>query len=217
MCIVFPDLITGLLFRPFQPWCNCYGSNRCWTFFLANPAANTGFPDRGPEVFLTGIRMGPGDKNNCFFIFNRAFLKTDLTGLLRLTGRLWREEADIENLRIIGYRNVWYRFHPAEADVIVPVSLNSLSTMDKAFTDCYLSQVEASFPSYMYDGKFSILAEKIWIDQMKHVQLLLGKNYFYENESARLRGAHGLLYYRDMDIDTFLDQARKLEKSTEGF
>ena len=161
--------------------------------------------------------MGPGDKNNCFFIFNRAFLKTDLTGLLRLTGRLWREEADIENLRIIGYRNVWYRFHPAEADVIVPVSLNSLSTMDKAFTDCYLSQVEASFPSYMYDGKFSILAEKIWIDQMKHVQLLLGKNYFYENESARLRGAHGLLYYRDMDIDTFLDQARKLEKSTEGF
>lgn len=131
--------------------------------------------------------------------------------------RIWREEEDIEHLRIIGYRNVWYRFHPAEADVIVPVSLNSLATMDKSFTDCYLSQVEASFPSYMYDGKFSTLAQQIWIDQMKHVQLLLGKNFFYENESPRLRAAHGLLFYRDMDIDTFLLEARELEKSTEGF
>ena len=131
--------------------------------------------------------------------------------------RLWRKEADIENLRIIGYRNVWYRFHPAEADVIVPVSLNSLATMDRSFTDCYLSQVEASFPSYLCDGKFSTLAQEIWIEQMKHVQLLLGKNFFYENESPRLRGAHGLLYYRDMDIDTFLKEARELEKSTEGF
>jgi glucosamine-6-phosphate deaminase len=131
--------------------------------------------------------------------------------------RLWRKEVDIEHLRIIGYRNVWYRFHPAEADVIVPVSLNSLSTMDKAFTDCYLSQVEASFPSYLCDGKFSTLAQQIWIDQMKHVQLLLGKNFFYENPSPRIRAAHGLVFYRDMDIDTFLLEARELEKSTEGF
>jgi len=131
--------------------------------------------------------------------------------------RLWRKEDDIEYLRIIGYRNVWYRFHPAEADVIMPVSLNSLATMDKSFSDCYLSQVEASFPSYMWDGKFSTLAEKIWIDQMKHVQLLLGKNFFYENDSPRLRGAHGLVFYRDMNIDTFLEEARELEKSTEGF
>lgn len=131
--------------------------------------------------------------------------------------RLWREEEDIENLRIIGYRNVWYQFHPAEADVVVPVSLNSLATMDKSFTDCYLSQVAASFPSYQCDGKFSTLAQEIWIEQMEHVQLLLGKNFFYENESPRLRGAHGLVFYRDMDIDTFLVEARELEKSTEGF
>jgi glucosamine-6-phosphate deaminase len=131
--------------------------------------------------------------------------------------RLWRKEADIEQLRIIGYRNVWHRFHPAEADVIFPISLNSLSVMEEAFTDCYLSQVEASFPSYLHDGKFSTLTQQIWIDQMKHVQLMLGKNYFYENELPAIRSAHGLLFYRSMDIDTFLSQARELEKSTEGF
>ena len=130
--------------------------------------------------------------------------------------RLWRKEEDLSDLRIIGYRNVWYRFHPSEADVIVPVSLNSLAILDEAFTDCYLSQVEASFPSYMLDGKFSTLSQQIWIEQMKQIQLLLGKNFFYENPSPRLRAAHGLLYFKMMDVDTFLSQARELEKSMEG-
>ena len=130
--------------------------------------------------------------------------------------RMWGKEEDISGLKIIGYRNVWYRFHPAEADVIVPVSLNSLAILDEAFTDCYLSQVNASFPSYLLDGKFSTLSQQIWIDQMKQVQLLLGKDYFYENPSPRLRASHGLLLFKRMDVDTFLKQARDLEKSMEG-
>jgi glucosamine-6-phosphate deaminase len=131
--------------------------------------------------------------------------------------RMWSKEEDLSKLRIIGYRNVWYRFHPAEADVIVPVSLNSLAILDETFTDCYLSQVEASFPSYLLDGKFSTLAQQIWIDQMKHIQLLLGKNFFYENPSPRIRAAHGLIFLKEMNVDTFLKQARELEKSMEGF
>ncbi len=131
--------------------------------------------------------------------------------------RLWKEETDVSNLRILGYRNVWYRFHPADADVIVPVSLNSLAILEEAFSDCYLSQVDAPFPSYMLDGKFSTLAREIWIQQMKHVQLLLGKTFFYENDLPRIRAAHGLLFFKEMDVDTFLEQARELEKSMEGF
>jgi glucosamine-6-phosphate deaminase len=131
--------------------------------------------------------------------------------------RLWGKEEDLSTLRIIGYRNVWYRFHPAEADVIVPVSLNSLATLEEAFTNCYLSQVNASFPSYLLDGKFSTLSQQIWIDQMKRIELLLGKNYFYENPSPWLRASHGLIFFKRMDVNTFLNQARELEKSMEGF
>ncbi len=131
--------------------------------------------------------------------------------------RLWRKEEDLSKLRIVGYRNVWYRFHPAEADVIVPVSLNSLATLEEGFSNCYLSQVNASFPSYQLDGKFSTLSQIIWIDQMKRIELLLGKNFFYENPSPRLRAAHGMLFFKSMDVDTFLKQARELEKSMEGF
>lgn len=130
--------------------------------------------------------------------------------------RRWQAEEKVVDLRILGYRNVWYQFHPAEADIIVPVSLNSLAILEDAFTDCYLSQVEASFPSYRYNGKFSTLAQKIWIEQMKHIQLFLGKNFFYENENPKLRATHGLVFYKEMDTDTFLSYARHLEKSVEG-
>jgi glucosamine-6-phosphate deaminase len=130
--------------------------------------------------------------------------------------RMWSEEEDLSNLRVWGYRNVWYRFHPAEANRIVPVSLNAMGVMDNAFTYSYLSQVDASFPSYMHDGKFSDLAIKIWVEQLKTVQLLLGKNYFYQNESPRVRTTHGLLFFKEMNLKEFLGHARELEKSMEG-
>ncbi|MFN8256955.1 MAG: hypothetical protein U0W24_14765 [Bacteroidales bacterium] len=130
--------------------------------------------------------------------------------------RLWEKEEDLSKLRIWGYRNVWYRFHPAEADVIVPVSLNALAVLNNSFTDCYLSQVNASFPSYMLDGKFSQLTQKIWVEQLLDLQLLLGKDYFYLHESPKLRASHGLLFYKEMNTVDFLKHARNLEKSMEG-
>jgi glucosamine-6-phosphate deaminase len=88
--------------------------------------------------------------------------------------------------------------------------------MDQSFTNCYISQVNASFPSYEYDGKFSILVQRIWVEQLEQLQLLLGKDYFYDNENLLLKAAHGLLYYKEMKVDEFIQQARELEKSTEG-
>jgi len=130
--------------------------------------------------------------------------------------RQWKKDKDLKDLRIWGYRNVWYRFHPAEVDLIVPCSINSMSVMSDSFKDCYLSQVDASFPSYEFDGLFSTLTQKIWVEQMKQIQLLLGKNYFYENPHPRIRAAHGLIFLREMGVEEFLKEARALEKSIEG-
>lgn len=130
--------------------------------------------------------------------------------------RLWKQEEDLSNLRIWGYRNVWYRFNPAEANVVFPVSLNAMSEMHDAFANCYVSQVDASFPSYELNGKFSELAKRIWVEQLKDVQLLLGKNYFYLNDHPRIRASHGLLFLKEMSVDEFLGHARELKKSMEG-
>ena len=130
--------------------------------------------------------------------------------------RQYRKEEDISSLRIIGYRNVWYRFHPAEANVFTPVSLNSMAVLDWSFRNCYISQVKASFPSPEHDGPFSQLSQKIWVEQFKRVQLILGKDFFYDNPSPKIRATHGMIYYKEMKVDEFLKYARELEKSIEG-
>ncbi|HBL76573.1 MAG: glucosamine-6-phosphate isomerase [Bacteroidetes bacterium GWF2_42_66] len=132
------------------------------------------------------------------------------------TVREWSKEADLSNLRIIGYRNVWFRYHPAEVNVITPVSLNALAILDTSFTDCYLTQVNASFPSYQLDGKFSTLTQRVWVEQLKQIQLLLGKDFFYQHNKPLIRATHGLIYHRDMSVTEFLKLADELEKSVEG-
>jgi glucosamine-6-phosphate deaminase len=130
--------------------------------------------------------------------------------------RQWKKERDLSFLRIIGYRNVWYKFHPSETDVFTPVSLNSMAVLNWSFKNCYISQVDASFPSYDFDGPFSDLSQQIWVEQFKRVQLILGKDFFYENESPKIRATHGMIYYKEMNTDEFLKHARELEKSIEG-
>ena len=128
----------------------------------------------------------------------------------------WSKEADLSKLRIVGYRNVWFKYNPWDVEVIVPVSLNALATLDKSFSECYVTQVNASFPSYQLDGKFSELTQRVWFDQHKQIQLLLGKDFFYQNESPLLRATHGMVFHRDLSVEQFLEEAFKLEKSVVG-
>ena len=130
--------------------------------------------------------------------------------------RIWEEEKDLSNVRIWGYRNVWYRFDTAEANLMFPVSLNSMAVLRDTFMTCYLSQKEASFPSYELDGPFCDLTQKIWVEQHATMELALGKDFWYQNEHPHLRATHGLVFLKEMTVDDFLSQARSLEESVEG-
>ena len=121
--------------------------------------------------------------------------------------RLWNEETDLSGLRIFGYRNVWSTYHPAEANVYVPVSLNAMAVFEKAFKDSYLTQVKAEFPNPDFDGPFSELAESIWAKQYKDVQFILGKDFFYGNAHPLIRATHGLLFLKEMTVEEFLEEA----------
>ena len=126
--------------------------------------------------------------------------------------RRWNEEEDLAQLRIIGYRNVWSTFHPAEANMYVPVSLNAFAVFEKAFKDSYLTQFKAEFPNPDFDGPFSELAEQIWVKQYKDIQLVLGKNYFYENAHPLIRATHGLLFLKEMKVEEFLAFAEEMKE-----
>jgi glucosamine-6-phosphate deaminase len=119
-------------------------------------------------------------------------------------------------IRIWGYRNVWYRFTPAEATTMVPVSLNTLSLLHTAFMNCFGSQRAASFPSYEHDGPFSELAQKIQVEQYGIVKTCLGKDFFLNHPHPRLRAARGMIFIKEMSLPEFYDKVRELKKVTEA-
>jgi glucosamine-6-phosphate deaminase len=126
------------------------------------------------------------------------------------------ERSGNDELKIWGYRNVWYRFHPSEANVYVPVSLNMFAVMENAFMNTFLSQKDASFPSYEHDGPFSELAQKIQVEQYQVLKVCLGREWFHENPSPLIRATRGLVFLREMDLDEFYRSSRKLKQMLEN-
>jgi len=128
----------------------------------------------------------------------------------------YAERAGHGELRIWGYRNVWYRFHPSEANRYVPVSMNMFSIMESAFLNTFVSQRDASFPSYEHDGPFSELAQRIQVEQYQAIKTCLGREWFAEHPSALVRATRGLVFLREMTLDEFRHSARQLRQAAEA-
>ena len=130
--------------------------------------------------------------------------------------RSYEKQTGNSNIKVWGYRNVWYRFHPAEANIYVPVSLNSFAILEDIFMKSYGSQKSASFPSYEYDGPFSRLAQKIQVEQYQTIRTCLGKDYFLSHDIPRVRAAHGMVYLKELNLQEFYQQSMELKKLTEN-
>lgn len=129
--------------------------------------------------------------------------------------KLYEKEEDVSNLKIWGYRNVWYRFHPAEANIYVPVSLNSMAILENVFMNCYGSQKDASFPSWEYDGPFCKLVQKIFVEQFQKIRTYIGKEFFLNHLIPRVRAAHGMLFLKEMTVNEFYQYSIELKKLME--
>jgi len=130
--------------------------------------------------------------------------------------RLYEKESGRSDIQVLGYRNVWYRFHPAEATHFVPVSLNMLTLQHYSFMNTYISQREASFPSYDHKGPFSELAQQIQVDQYKALVTALGRDWFYEHKSPLIRATRGFAFIRLMSLDQFYGFSRELRRRAEN-
>jgi glucosamine-6-phosphate deaminase len=131
--------------------------------------------------------------------------------------QIYQQKTKRTDIRIWGYRNVWYRFEPSEANVFVPVSLNMFSVMHQAFENAFLSQKKASFPSYEYDGPFSELAQQIQVRQYQTLKTCLGREWFYLHKSPLIRATRGFVFLKEMEPDEFYQSCRKLRKSIEDY
>ena len=88
--------------------------------------------------------------------------------------------------------------------------------MENAFLNTFVSQREASFPSYEHDGPFSALAQRIQVEQFQMLKTCLGREWFADHRSPLIRGARGFVFLRDMDLDEFSSTARRLRRAAEN-
>ena len=128
--------------------------------------------------------------------------------------RMYEKESGDTTIRVWGYRNVWYRFRPSEADLMVPVSLNSLSLLHTAFMNCFGSQSAASFPSYEHDGPFSELAQKIQVEQYDMMKTCLGNDFFQQHAHPRMRAARGMIFLKEMKLAGVLREGSRTEEDS---
>lgn len=130
--------------------------------------------------------------------------------------KYYEKETERSDIEVLGYRNVWYRFHPAEANIYVPVSLNMFAVLQNAFLNAFGSQKDASFPSYECDGPFSVLAQQIQVQQYQMLKICLGRGFFNEHPSPLIRATRGFVFLRRMNLHEFYSHARELKKTTEN-
>lgn len=131
--------------------------------------------------------------------------------------KLYEQQTGKSDIKVWGYRNIWYRFHPAEANVYIPVSLNSMAIMENTFLNSYGSQRDASFPSWEYDGPFSRLAQRIQVEQYETIRYCLGKDFFLRHQHPRVRAAYGMVYLKELTLSEFYSHSMELRKLTENF
>ena len=129
--------------------------------------------------------------------------------------RIYEKKTGNKDIEIWGYRNIWYRFHPAEVNTYIPSSLNSLSVLNNIFDNCFGSQKNASFPSYEYDGPFSRLSQKIMVEQYEQIKSCLGEEYFFKSAHPKLRATHAFIFLKKMDLTEFYEHSLELRKIME--
>jgi len=129
--------------------------------------------------------------------------------LVAATVEEWKKEGYFPTMW--GYRNVWFKFQPVEADLVIPVLEEELKNLDEVFCACFSTQKEASFPSPRYDGPFSELSIKTLQDQLKKMKILLGDSFFANNTNSRISHAQGCIFLKEMSTDNFLKQSVKMK------
>jgi glucosamine-6-phosphate deaminase len=129
--------------------------------------------------------------------------------------KVYEQKTGNSDIRVLGYRNVWFRFHPSEANLYVPTTLRHLNDMAACFDVCFTTQRTASFPSPELDGPFSKVARKVQVKQMDYIRTFLGEDYFLNHTDHGVRAATAMVFLRDMSLEEFYSKSDELRSLAE--
>jgi len=127
------------------------------------------------------------------------------------------EETKRDDLVVWGYRNVWFRFQPSEVSTIIPVSLQTISTLNHQFLQCFESQRHAEFPAYEIQGPFCAMSQKVQVEQYNMLETCLGYEWFHTHPSPLIRATRGLVFLREMSLEQLKEESSALRQQAENF
>ncbi|CAE7873640.1 unnamed protein product [Symbiodinium necroappetens] len=128
----------------------------------------------------------------------------------------YSEETSRQDITVWGYRNVWFRFEPHEVSSIIPVSLQTISTLNHMFLNSFESQRDAEFPAYEIQGPFCAMSQRVQVQQYDMIETCLGYEWFHNHPSPLIRAARGLVFLREMTVQELLAESRALRQQTEN-
>jgi len=126
------------------------------------------------------------------------------------------EKHGKKDLLVWGYRNVWFRFDPYEVSTIIPVSLQTISTLNHMFLSSFESQRDAEFPGHEIQGPFCAMSQRVQVQQYAMIETCLGYEWFHKHPSELIRATRGLVFLKEMPIDELLRESRALRKQAEN-
>ena len=130
--------------------------------------------------------------------------------------KIYQKDTGKKDIKVWGYRNVWFRFDPSEIDTFVPISLSMFNVMHEAFMNAFMSQRNASFPSYEHDGPFPELAQRIQVQQYQKIKTCIGREWLNNHPSPLIRATRGFGFLKEMDPEEFYQSCRVLKDSIES-
>jgi glucosamine-6-phosphate deaminase len=128
----------------------------------------------------------------------------------------YAEETGRDDLIAWGYRNVWFRFEPHEVSTIIPVSLQTISTLNHMFLSAFESQRDAEFPAYEIQGPFCAMSQRVQVQQYDIIETCLGYEWFHKHPSPLIRATRGLVFLREMPVSELVRESRALRRQTEN-
>jgi len=125
-------------------------------------------------------------------------------------------EEKPDDLVVWGYRNVWFRFEPHEVSTIVPVSLQTISTLNHMFLSAFESQRDAEFPAHEVQGPFCEMSRRVQVEQYDKIETCLGYEWFHKHTSPLIRATRGLVFLREMTLEELSGASRALRRQAEN-
>lgn len=129
----------------------------------------------------------------------------------------YAEAEKREDVTVWGYRNVWFRFEPHEVSMIIPVSLQTISTLNHMFLNAFESQRDAEFPAYEIQGPFCAMSQRVQVQQYGIIEECLGYDWFHNHPSPLIRATRGLVFLRELTLKELLEASRALRRQAENF